>query len=181
MIVSAAAAGALAFSPGWPDTPSTGNRMRRPTSFVVLAFGFAWLTFSALGNLVTVAVAPRVIEGMGFRPAILIGSALAVAVTAGMVTVGLWRVAHWVVPAIAAWALACDLGAIAFTYMVMQADMKPPMPTALFFLGVLIFLLLPWLLVGFVADRSRRAHARFASTQWQARPDRVNPASLSDS
>ena len=80
---------------------------------------------------------------------------LAYAATAGLTAVGLWRGAPWSGRAAAAWALACDAGALAFLFMTGRAGLWPPMPLPIFLAAIVFFLCLPWLLVLYVSRRLR--------------------------
>ena len=137
-----------------PSTPDLAD-MNRPTGFTVVALILGYLTFAGLANAVGAAAMPDDLLAFGLQPAVIVVSALAYAATAGLTAAGLWRGAPWSGRAAAAWALACDAGALAFLFMTGRAGLWPPMPLPIFLAAIVFFLCLPWLLVLYVSRRLR--------------------------
>ncbi|HEX9936624.1 MAG TPA: hypothetical protein VGB15_05860 [Longimicrobium sp.] len=122
--------------------------MRRPTGFTLLALVLGQLAFSALANTGLMVVAVATGGNYGNVPLAL--GAAAYAVTAGVATVGLWRVAPWALRAYLAWgaAVLAFMGLFVLAPPPLMQESREqgwphPLQFAAFFLFIIVLLWLP--------------------------------------
>jgi glucan phosphoethanolaminetransferase (alkaline phosphatase superfamily) len=132
------------------DVSGSGATRKRPFGVTLLSLLMGWLTVSAVLNA---AVFPAQIEGWPVAMTVL---TLAYAVTAGAVTLGLWRMRPWALTAFRAWGVVLLLTMVAFLYFfgAMMGYEQNPLESGILFVATTgTMALIYWLLHRYIRKR----------------------------